>query len=814
MREFTLDDINPIEAVMQRVWDIFNVLRNEAVRPEDYHIVLLLLSYYREGILSDQLIYETRDRIEFERLVYEKLHRKNARHDLIEIHNEISPILRHIKDDGLHRILGVIGSINKKVLDDHFPGIFDSVLHKIIESQGVRGVEHLQPLELSRFISGLTKERHSDEVFNPFAGLASYGVSFENGSTYYGQELNRRTWAIGALRIIASRRPGTSRFSCDNSISNWPDRKFDLIVSTPPFRARISHNDFDVPPFVKTAEQFLLYKGLSSLTRSGRMIVVLPLGFLSNASGDKKIREMLVESGNLETVISLPSGIFQGTGIKTCILIINKQKETRGMIRFINADSLYNPSTKKKTLDDYKLGGIYADTSENNYSWFVDIGRIREDDYSLVGDRYRFKNIDGVQLNDIIKPFRGFRAEVNELGPIVRIRDLSNDPLNSSLDLSKIDVGHITRPGFKRIDSSCLLLATRWKSLKPTYFKYVGIPIYISNDIEAFFIDSSKVNSTYLINELDADYVKEQLEGYSTTGSIPSIRKADILKIVVKLPSIQEQEGKVQGLFELSDKIKSLEAERNALAHGQTLKKFDEFASLKHSLGRPRQNILDWADNILDFLTKNEKSIESINNEFKKFYGLDVIEALKEIKKDVGHMTEILEKGENGLILDDYPLSLISLKQLNNFVSSLNNNGFKFELKKFLLKGQELGTRGIKTNVTLLQVLLDNVLTNANKYAFPEKNVTNEVVIELVDQDDYLFVRIRNNGNPFPKNFTQEKFTTKYTTAHPVKGTGLGGYDINRIATYFGNPNWELHLDDKDVYPVEFEFKFKIKLIG
>ena len=72
---------------------------------------------------------------------------------------------------------------------------------------------------------------------------------------------------------------------------------------------------------------------------------------------------------------------------------------------------------------------------------------------------------------------------------------------------------------------------------------------------------------------------------------------------------------------------------------------------------------------------------------------------------------------------------------------------------------------------------------------------------------------VRNNGLPFPKNFDREKFITKYSTADNTNGSGLGGYDINRIATYFENENWELSLNNDPLYPVIFRFSFPIKLM-
>jgi len=75
-------------------------------------------------------------------------------------------------------------------------------------------------------------------------------------------------------------------------------------------------------------------------------------------------------------------------------------------------------------------------------------------------------------------------------------------------------------------------------------------------------------------------------------------------------------------------------------------------------------------------------------------------------------------------------------------------------------------------------------------------------------------MEVRNNGKPFPKNFDREKFITKYSTADTNSGSGIGGYDINRIASEFNNQDWELNLNMDPIYPVKFKFQFPIKVIN
>jgi len=203
-----------------------------------------------------------------------------------------------------------------------------------------------------------------------------------------------------------------------------------------------------------------------------------------------------------------------------------------------------------------------------------------------------------------------------------------------------------------------------------------------------------------------------------------------------------------------------------------------------------------------------------LNKGFEEFYEIDIITALKEIKRDINFITDVLEKGENGFVVEEFEKEIIPLADINNTIHELSNNSFNFKIKKLLIKGEKLKERGIYGNRVLFKTLLDNLLTNANKYGFDKKEIGNEVVIELTEVEDILSLEVKNNGKPFPKNYDKEKFITKYSTADISSGSGLGGYDINRIAIDFKNPGWELSLNEDPFYAVKFKFQFPIKIIS
>lgn len=818
MKELKIEDIMPLEEVKSKIWIILDVLRSENISSNDYYVVLFLLSAFKDGLISGKISSEDQS---LQKSLIEQLYSSN--NVLFDQYAPIiecfEPSIHRLSENGIRHIFDVFAAINKKVLTENFPNLFDSILYRISKSQGRSAGEFIQPVELTRFMCGLADLKKNDKVFNPFAGLASFGVYLEQGQYYFGQELNQKTWALGALRLIAYKRPGISEYVCDDSIFRWPKatEKFDLIISNPPFNIKFGKQDGSIDHDFRTIEQLLIEKGLHSLNQNGKLIALLPQGFLFRGMQEQRLREHLVKEDIIETVISLPGGLLLNTGIPLIILVLNRSKKLGGKVKFVDATNFVVANgSKEKVLNDYRLNSfIHGDREDENIVRLVDIKQIRDNDYNLSVGRYFQKKIEGVKLGDILELVRGQRGNLPKKGKLIRIRDLKDDKVDYTINVSKIEETVFSRPDIHLVSESCLLLAVRWKNLKPTLFEFEGEHIFRSQDILSFKVNESRVDKAYLINELHADYILEQVESYRLGASVMAfIRKEDLMQIVIKLPSLEAQRAKVLGIYELTDKIKNLQQERNALAHGKSIKQFNEFASLKHTLGRPRQNILDWSDNLLDFLNKKKEGFDELNKDFTDFYDIDIISVLKEIKRDVNFITDVLEKGENGLVLSEYEKQIISLSDINSIINELSNNGFNFKINKLLLKGERLKYRGVFANETLFKTLLDNIFTNANKYAFDKKTLGNEVVIELTEVDDFLFLEIRNNGKAFPKNFDRDKFITKYSTADTINGTGLGGYDINRIAADLNNPNWILSLNEDPFFPVKFKFQFPIKMIN
>lgn len=817
MKEYKLEDIMPVKAIELQVWNLFSVLRKNRMDYEHFHIIPLFISLYKDDRISEDALSGI-THSDFE--VFHILSNTNtseATHDYSKIIEIFHPSLVNIRNRSLHEFIEKLFQIDKTILKENFSEIFDFTLDKVVQAQGRFSGEFLQPIELTRVICAIADLPENSRVFNPFAGFASFAVFLNKGEDYLGQELNQKTWALGALRIMAYDRPGMSKYACDDSILNWPNEveKFDLVVANPPYGMRLGNQYQDIL-LGDSIEEYLIKKGVDSLKSDGKLIALLPDGFLFRGGSELELRRSLIEKDLVDTLIYLPRGLIFNIGISLVILVIDKNKKNSGKVRFIDATKFVeSKNSKEKKLNDYALNGVFSGSNKNSdLVRIVDNQKIIEFDYNLNVLRYFQKDIEGVRLGVLLEIIRGRRNQLPDNGKLIRIRDLKNDKVDFTLDVSNIEASEGPKSQLRLIDETCLLLAVSWNTLKPTLFKFSDTPIFLPIDILAFKINEEKVDIAYLINELHADYVQEQLKNYRLEGAVPRIIKEDLLNIIIKLPSLEEQKVEVRVLAELSRDIEALIKEQHSVQSDVEVSKYNEFASLKHTLGRPRQNILDWTDNLIHFLNVERSGIEELNKAFLEFYETDIFSALKEIKRDINFMTEVLEKGENGFMVEDFEKTIIPLSDINSLINNLSSNNFNFRIEKLLLKGERLKDRGISGNRVLLKTLIDNVLTNAHKYGFQNKEHGNEVVFELMEIEDNLSLEIRNNGNSFPKNFDREKFITKYSTADSKSGTGLGGYDIHRIATEFLNPDWELILNEDPIYPVKFNFQFPIKLIN
>jgi len=179
---------------------------------------------------------------------------------------------------------------------------------------------------------------------------------------------------------------------------------FDRVIANPPFSLKkwgkeeadadaFGRFPYGTPPKDAGDLAFVQHM-IASLNADGMMGVVMPHGVLFRGSSEKAIRQGILQDDLLEAVIGLPSGLFYGTGIPACLLIINKNKadDRRGQVIFINSELEYEEGKNQNKLREEDIAKI-VDTFEGyktikRYSKVVALAEIQENDYNLNIRRY------------------------------------------------------------------------------------------------------------------------------------------------------------------------------------------------------------------------------------------------------------------------------------------------------------------------------------------------------------------------------------------------------------------------------------------
>ena len=296
---------------------------------------------------------------------------------------------------------------------------YEYLIKMFADSAGKKGGEFYTPSEVVQLLVALLKPHAGMRIYDPTTGsggmliqmrnyLAKQGENASNLSLY-GQEMNLNTWAICKMNMFlhgvlnADLRKGDTLREPQHTQAGEL-MCFDRVIANPPFSLKKwgkeeCDNDgfgrfpYGTPP--KDAGDLAFVQHMIASTNAEGMVgVVMPHGVLFRGSSEKAIRQGILEDDLLEAVIGLPSGLFYGTGIPACMLIINKNKpsDRKGKVLFINGELEFQEGKNQNKLREQDITKIVAtfNNFENikRYSKVVPYSEIAENDFNLNIRRY------------------------------------------------------------------------------------------------------------------------------------------------------------------------------------------------------------------------------------------------------------------------------------------------------------------------------------------------------------------------------------------------------------------------------------------
>lgn len=217
---------------------------------------------------------------------------------------------------------------------------------KKMGNAGRNGGEYYTPRPLIRAMIQVVKPKIGDRIYDGACGSAGFLCeSYEylrqgnlttkqletlQNNTFTGNEKKSLAYVIAIMNMILHGIDAPNIIHTNTLTENLSDiqdkNRFDVIFANPPFggkeRPEVQQN---FP--IKTGETAFLFLQLfiKILKIGGRAGVVIKNTFLSNSdNASRALRQELLSSCNLHTILDCPSGTFIGAGVKTVVLFFEK----------------------------------------------------------------------------------------------------------------------------------------------------------------------------------------------------------------------------------------------------------------------------------------------------------------------------------------------------------------------------------------------------------------------------------------------------------------------------------------------------------
>lgn len=261
--------------------------------------------------------------------------------------------------------------------------IFEELVRKFSESHNEDAGQHYTPREVIELMVNLILTDDNNTLCNSDVTRSIYDPACGTGGmlsvaeeqikklndgaklVLCGQELNDETYAICKSDMLIKGNEA-DYIKSGNTLSNdqFPEQKFDYILSNPPFgrewkneeaavkrEAKKENSRFHGLPPIRDSQMLFLQTVVDKLKDTGRAAVIQngsPLFTGDAGSGPSDVRKYILENDLLEAIIALPNDIFYNTGIATYIWLFNKNKpeKRKGKVQLVNANALFEKRRK------------------------------------------------------------------------------------------------------------------------------------------------------------------------------------------------------------------------------------------------------------------------------------------------------------------------------------------------------------------------------------------------------------------------------------------------------------------------------------
>lgn len=672
--------------------------------------------------------------------------------------------------------------------------------------------EFSQPKEMTRLVAALISPS-CNTIFNPFAGCLSYATEIAHYTHFDAIEISQDIWELGVFRAALSDRNDFISMTLGD-ISNWPSKKYDAIVSTPPLRVRMNMPD-SISNRAELSDTVVLRRFESSTSENGELFTYVPLSVLVSYS-EKDLRHELTSKGFVDTIIILPAGIMSHTSISMALVVLRKAHTVDMPIRMVNAGSLFTEIGKRRVLDveavlsalDAPSKSLKVSVSEiesNQWSW--NVNAYRESAERQHPEEYVQKKLETIVENPVLE-----RHFDDSKGNVVKISDLSDSPYDYLKSPSDFPVGDDLKNTVKC--SEPVLLLSMVRALKPTFCDASKEkPIFVSRNIAAFRLSDPGIDTGYLCCELsDAHLIP-------AGAFIPNFTRSSILHMNLYFPpTIEEQkklfqvrkkeaklsQAKELGLQEVIDSMKAeyiniirtrkhdmrpyvreLGSVERIMRHYVSQKEaMEDFTEKMTSLLDQYHIVLKKLSELIDIFSEEEKfgKPEAFNVD-KYLYDL-------EINNDEEVSGYTLEYDCDDNALQEYSLPV------HKSWSIIHSHRIDW-LSYLKEKDADIVPLFIDIAPLDFERMVRNIIENACTHGFTNPDRDDYfigVYLTVNAERDMFQIDFSNNGTPLPKGMDKNRYGLLGEKAGITGGTGRGGYVVKSIVEHY-HGDYDIFMD-------------------
>ena len=345
----------------------------------------------------------------------------------------------------LREIINLIDSLHFQSAEDkhEMTVLYESKIARM-GNAGRNGGEYYTPRPLIRTIVKVVNPRIGETVYDPACGSAGFlceafaymqqqvkstkDASVLQENTFFGKEKKPLPYIIATMNMIFHGVAAPNIIRGNTLAENLSqvqerDRK-DVILANPPFggseRGEVLQN-FDLRTS-ETAYMFMQHF-IKMMRTGGRAGIVIKNTFLSNGDA-AALRKMLMDQCNLHTILDLPSGVFQGAGVKTVVLFFDKGKPTDKIWYYqLNPGRNLGKTNALNEDDLAEFVELQRTKADSENSWSIDRASLGEDCDLSVKNPNRVEEKDERSSKEILESLVGqlenaykqFQVEVKEV---------------------------------------------------------------------------------------------------------------------------------------------------------------------------------------------------------------------------------------------------------------------------------------------------------------------------------------------------------------------------------------------------------------